>query len=172
MDAEIGWKATDTLLVYASTSYNESRVNENIPLGLTSFLPTKGKELVETPDWTGSLRGVYDVNQFVRVGLQGKYTGARWSTDVNDEKAKAFVTFDADVQVDLQPVGLGDVVLQLNAINMLDEDYLGSISTSTNGLAIVDIDPITAGNQGRSAQTVRYQIGSPQTFQIQLKSKF
>jgi iron complex outermembrane receptor protein len=172
MDAEIGWKATDTLLVYASTSYNESRVNENIPLGLTSFLPTKGKELVETPDWTGALRGVYDVNQYVRVGLQGKYTGARWSTDVNDEKAKAFVTFDADVQVDLQPIGLGDVMLQLNAINMLDEDYLGSISTSTNGLAIVDIDPITAGNQGRSAQTVRYQIGSPQTFQIQLKSKF
>lgn len=172
MDAEIGWKATDTLLVYASTSYNESRVNDNVPLSATGFLPTKGKELVETPDWTASLRGVYDVNQFVRVGLQGKYTGARWSSDVNDEKAKAFVTFDADMQVDLQPIGLGDFMLQLNAINLLDEEYLGSISTSTNALAITDIDPVTAGNQGRGAQTVRYQIGSPQTFQIQLKTKF
>lgn len=172
VDAEIGWKATETLLLYASASYNQSRVNDNVPLGLTAILPTKGKELVETPEWTGSLRGVYDVNQFVRVGLQGKYTGARWSTDVNDEKVKAFVTFDADIQVDLQPVGLGDMMLQLNAINLLDEEYLGSISSTTNGLAITDIDPITAGNQGRAAQTTRYQVGSPQTFQIQLKTKF
>ena len=81
------------------------------------------------------------------------------------------MTFDADVQVDLEPIGLGDVMLQLNAINLLDEEYLGSISTSTNALAIADIDT-GPGVVARGAQTVRYQIGAPQTFQIQLKSKF
>jgi len=177
IDAEIGYKATDTLFFYASVSHNQSEVNDNIPfsstaLSLNGFLPTKGKELVETPNWTAALRGTYDVNQYVRVGVQGKYVGERWSTDVNDEKAKAYLTVDADLQVELDAIGLGDMMLQLNATNLLDEEYLGNIGTQTNAVAITDTDPVLAGNQTRTAQTVRYQIGSPQTLQIQLKTKF
>jgi outer membrane receptor protein involved in Fe transport len=98
--------------------------------------------------------------------------GERWSTDVNDEKAKAYLTVDADLQVELDAIGLGDMMLQLNATNLLDEEYLGNIGTQTNAVAITDTDPVLAGNQTRTAQTVRYQIGSPQTLQIQLKTKF
>jgi iron complex outermembrane receptor protein len=170
IDAEIGWKATDTFFVYASTSYNKSEVNDDIPLSATTFLPTKGKEIVETPEWTASLRGVYEVDEFVRLGMQGKYVGDRWSTDVNDEIAEAYITVDADLQVDLDIIGLGDMLLQMNATNLLDEDYLGNIGTQQNA-QLVDIDP-GVGVNNKAAQTVRYQVGSPQTFQIQLKTKF
>ena len=171
-DAEIGWKANEALFFYASTSYNSSEVEADIPLGLTARLPTAGKTLVETPDWTAALRGVYTVNDMVRIGLQGKYVGERFSTDVNDEIAKAYMTVDADMQFELDALGLGNMTLQLNAMNLLDEEYVGNISTTTNALAITDVDPVTAGNQGRSANTVRYSVGAPQAFQIQLKTKF
>ena len=172
IDAEIGWRASEALFLYASTSYNSSEVNSDIPLGLTSRLPTSGKSLVETPDWTAALRGVYTVNDMVRVGMQGKYVGERFSTDVNDEKTKSYMTVDADIQVELGSLGLGDMTLQLNAMNLLDEEYVGNISSTTNALAITDIDPVTPGNQGRSGSTVRYSVGAPQTFQVQLKTKF
>ena len=172
VDAEIGWRASEALFLYASTSYNSSEVNADIPLGLTSRLPTSGKTLVETPDWTAALRGVYTVNDMVRVGMQGKYVGERFSTDVNDEKTKSYMTVDADIQVALDSLGLGNMTLQLNAMNLLDEEYVGNISSTTNALAITDIDPVTPGNQGRSGSTVRYSVGAPQTFQVQLKTKF
>ena len=112
------------------------------------------------------------MNKNLVIGLQGKYVGERWATDVNDEKAKAYMTFDADLQLDLTDLGLKDMILQLNAINLLDKDYLGTISTVTNAVTILDVDPVTAGNQTQSAGTVRYGVGAPQTFQIQLKTKF
>ena len=172
IDAEIGWKVTDAFFVYASTSYNSSEVNEDVRLGATSFLPTKGKALVETPEWTAAIRGAYDVNEHVRVGLQGKYVGDRFSTDVNDQVADSYMTVDADMQMDLAIFGVDNMMLQLNATNLFDEQYVGNISSQTNAVAILDVDPVTPGNQSRSASTPTYSVGAPQAFQIQLKTKF
>lgn len=172
IDAEMGWQASDSMFVYASVSYNSSELQDDIRIGATSFLPTKGKKLVETPDWTASMRGVYDVNENVRLGVQGKYVGERQSTDVNDQQTKAYMTVDADLQVDLAPIGLGNMLLQLNAMNLLGEEYLGNISTQTNALTILDVDPVTPGNQSRSGSAPTYGVGAPQVFQVQLKTKF
>ncbi|MFN9779893.1 MAG: TonB-dependent receptor [Alphaproteobacteria bacterium] len=172
IDVEIGWRATEALFLYSSFSYNSSELQDDIRLGSTSFLPTKGKTLVETPDWTAAIRGTYDINQHVRAGLQGKYVGERFSTDVNDQIADSYVTVDADLQVDLALFGLDNMLLQLNGTNLLDEEYVGSISSQTNALTILDVDPTTPGNQSRSGSTPTYSVGAPQAFQIQLKTKF
>lgn len=173
IDAEVGWQASPSLVVYASASFVSSEVQDNIPARTaTGFLPTKGKELVETPNVTFSGRAAYALNKNLTIGLQGKYVGERWATDVNDEKTKAFMTFDADLQLDLTDLGLKNMLLQLNAINLLDKDYLGTISTTTNAQTILDVDAVTAGNQTQNGSTVRYGVGAPQTFQIQLKTRF
>ena len=135
--------------------------------------PTKGKELVETPNFTLAGRAQYSVNKNLSIGLQGKYVGARWATDVNDERSKAYTTFDADLQLDLTDLGLKDMMLQLNAINLFDRDYLGAIATTqTNAITVLDTDPVTAGNQSAAGRAPLYSVGAPQTFQIQLKAKF
>lgn len=172
VDVEIGWRASEALFLYSSVSYNSSELQDDIRIGATQFLPTKGKALVETPSWTASARGTYDINQFVRVGLQGKYVGERYSTDVNDQLAKSFMTFDADIQVDLASLGIGNMMLQINGTNILDKEYLGNISSQTNALTILDVDPTTPGNQSRSGSAPTYSVGAPQAFQIQLKTKF
>jgi len=171
VDAQVGWEATENLTLYASASNIHSELQDNIPLGVTSFLPTKGKELVETPDWTFALRGYYDTELF-SLGMQAKYVGERWSTDVNDEKVDAYVTADLDARLKFDRWGWDHAYLQLNVSNIFDEGYLGSISSQTNALAITDIDPVTAGNQGRAGTAPTYSIGAPRTFMLTLRAEF
>lgn len=170
VDAEAGFEPIDNLALYASASYIQSELLNNVSVGAGLFLPTAGKELVETPEWTVGGRAEYTFD-VVTFGFQGKFVGERWSTDVNDEIAEAYTTFDADVQVDLEPLGLGETLLQLNATNLFDEEFFGNIGTQTNALAVdVNPDPILVTNRAGSAPT--YAIGAPQTFQFQIKTKF
>jgi iron complex outermembrane receptor protein len=76
------------------------------------------------------------------------------------------------MQIDLAAFGLSNMLLQLNATNLFDEQYLGNISSQTNALTITDVDPVTAGNQSRSGSRPTYSVGAPQAFQVQLKTKF
>ena len=91
------------------------------------FYPTRGKELVETPEWTFGLRAYYDTEWF-SIGAQGKYVGDRWSTDVNDEKSPSYITVDLDARLKLDNMGFEGTYVQFNVRNVFDEEYLGSIS--------------------------------------------
>lgn len=155
LDAELGWQATQNLLLYVSASYINSELQDNIPTGVGAFLATKGKELVETPDYTISGRIQYRFNEYVRMGVQGKFVDDRWATDINDLKTPAFTLFDADLLFDMAPLGLGETFVQVNATNLLDENWLGSISSTSTASA-----------------STRYQIGAPRTVQLQVKTKF
>ena len=62
---------------------------------------------------------------------------------MNDEVAPAYTIVDFDARYDLTSlVGLRDVYVQLNVTNLLEEDYLGNISTGNNATPIsVSSDP-------------------------------
>lgn len=172
VDLELGYRPTDAFTAYVSASFVESELKNDVQLGATSFLPTKGKALVETPDKTFSARMQYAIIPELVVGLQAKYVGQRWATDVNDERAAAYSTADMDVRFDLGKWGWEGASFQFNAINLFDKRYYGNIGTQTNALSILDTDPVTAGNQTRSGSAPTYAISAPQTFQIQLKAGF
>ncbi|MFN9250070.1 MAG: TonB-dependent receptor, partial [Brevundimonas sp.] len=72
VDAQLGWEISDTLSVYGSASYNNSELQEDLALSATTFLPTKGKTLVETPEWTfgGRIDGQATPN--LNLGLPAK----------------------------------------------------------------------------------------------------
>jgi iron complex outermembrane receptor protein len=195
-DGQLGWNVTETFTAYVSASYNESEVQDNVFLSnftctnatqvagstpacgaapgiiIPRFLPTAGKSLVETPDWTFSARADWDVTQDLSLGLQAKYVGDRFATDVNDEVAPAYTVVDFDARYDLTSLvgSLRDVYVQVNVTNLLEEDYVGNISSGNNATSIaVSADPRVPLFTG-SART--YSVGSPRTAMITLGVKF
>ncbi|RZL70121.1 MAG: TonB-dependent receptor, partial [Rhodococcus sp. (in: high G+C Gram-positive bacteria)] len=132
LDASIGWEPTDQLSIFASASFLESEIQDNININSTLVALTKGKEVVETPNETFALRVAYDFNEVFSAALQGKYVGERWVTDVNDQKVDAYTVVDLDARVDFAPLGFEGTYMQFNVINLFDEKYYGSLGTTTS----------------------------------------
>lgn len=172
VDAQLGFSPMHGLTLYGSASYIHSELLNNTPLGATSFLNTRGKELVETPDWTYAARAEWDINHWLSVGIEGRHVGRRFATDVNDELVPEYNVVNLDARLTLDFLPGHNTYLQLNVTNLLDESYLGSISSTTNALAITDTDPVTAGNQGRSGSAPTYGVGPPRTVLMTLRTEF
>lgn len=167
VDAEIGITPTEGLSIYASASYINSELQENVPITATTFLPTKGKVLVETPEWTAGLRVQYKVNGFT-FGVQGKYVGDRFATDVNDEISPSYTIVDADIRYDFDIAGMDGTYIQVNVVNLFDEDYLGNISTTNNALNTA----LIGGGALRAGSAPLYSVGAPRTFQASIGFRF
>ncbi len=163
LDTQAAWALEEYLTVTGSFSYNKSEIQEDLVAGsaVGNILPLSGKQVVETPKYTFGGRVDWDVTEAFHVGVQGKYTGNRYSTDVNDEVAPHYAVWDLELQYDL-PFAK-KTYAQLNVNNLFNETYFGSISSRTNAL------PIT-GVTGTSAPT--YYIGSPRTVQFTLRTEF
>jgi len=156
VDLQIGRSFGEAFALTASAAYNESELLEDIPTANPAApIPTRGKTLVETPKWTFSARADIDVTENFHVGLQGKKVDDRFGTDLNDEIAPAYTTFDLDLTYGLSLGGIDRVELQLNVTNLLDEEYLGSISSGTGG-----------SNVGF------YWLGAPRTVMGSIKFEF
>ncbi|WP_372706644.1 TonB-dependent receptor [Brevundimonas sp.] len=195
-DGAIGWQASDRLSLYVSAAYNESEIKDDLRLGnfscttasqrpgsipacpvapasllIPTFLPTAGKELVETPDWTFAARADYDVSENLSVGLQAKYVGERFSTDVNDEIFDAYTVVDFDARYDLtEALNIKDAFVQLNVTNLLEEEYQANISTGTNALAVAQSADPRVTNRSGTVRTA--SVGAPRTWLISIGTRF
>lgn len=165
VDGELAWRPTGALTFYGSAAYTHSEVLSDVRLSATQVLPTQGKKLVETPEYSGFLRGEYEIAGFT-FGLQAKYVGKRPATDVNDEFAEAYTVADLDVRYDLENLGLPKAWVQLNVTNLADEKYFGSISSGTN------TNPIATTGGTIAASVPFYQIGAPRTVQVSVHAEF
>ena len=167
VDAEADVRLVPELSIYTSASYAHSRVSNGplstIQLGLGSAsISIAGKTLVETPDWTVSQRYEYKLDGFT-FGLGYKYVGSRFATDANDFKVPSYTTVDADVTFDLGELGWKDSYLKVNASNLLNARYLGSISSKP---CFIPTLPSTLA----CGSYPTFVIGSPQVFQVTLRS--
>ena len=161
IDGSLGYQIIDGLSLYGSASYNHSEVQNDIPGGAPGVIvPTAGKELVETPNWTFGTRIEYTLGP-VTLGVQGKYVGERWATDINDESASSYTVFDADARYEFAMFGFESFV-QLNVINVTDKEYLGSISTSR----------FAAGPPLNTLGAPQYSVAAPRTFQLSVNATF
>ncbi len=179
-EVEGGYQLTDALSVYASAAYIGSEVQADLPVLFTTpnpdvpyFANTAGKELVETPDWTISTRLEYETGPFT-VGLQGKYVGDRWATDVNDQVAPSYTVFDVDLRWDFgQFFGNESTYLQLNILNVFDEDYFGSFFSQVCSVNPPGVPPAnTFDCEAGAIGTVRYNLGAPRTWMLSLRTQF
>lgn len=170
-DGSVEWLVTDNFSIYAAASYNDSEVQDDLALSTTTFLPTKGKSIVETPEWTFNLRANWQVTDAWSLGMQGKYVDDRFTTDVNDEVAPSYTVVDFDSRYDLTDTfGIRDAYVQFNVSNLFDEEYPASISSGNNATNI-DVDP-TAAVSIRTGQARTFSLGSPRTMMLTLGTKF
>ncbi|MBJ7448404.1 MAG: TonB-dependent receptor [Brevundimonas sp.] len=164
-EGSIGWSPVEALSLYASATWMSTEVQDdyvnNTVGGVPQIVATKGKELVETPEWMLSARASYQFTPYLEAGIQAKYTGERWVTDVNDFKVDAFTTVDANVRFDLAQFGYEGTFIQVNADNIFDEQYYANLGTRASA---------TPGTPGFSQPFA--SVGAPRTISATLRVAF
>ncbi|MBU1538640.1 MAG: TonB-dependent receptor [Alphaproteobacteria bacterium] len=164
-EGSIGWSPIEALSLYASATWLQSEVQDdyvnNTVGGVPQIVRTKGKELVETPDLMLAARMNYQFTDYLEAGIQAKYTGERWVTDVNDMKADAFTTVDANIRLDLAQFGYDGTFIQVNADNIFDEQYYANLGTRASS---------TPGTPGFSQPFA--SVGAPRTISATLRVAF
>ena len=168
VDGQVGVHLFDHLASYLSASYIHTKVVGN-EQGFTSNvvyeIPTNGKELVDTPQYTIAERVQYSVGPF-EVGLQGKYMSYRYTTDTNDDRSPGFATFDLDSRLNLNIMGYRGAYFQVNITNLFDRYYLARFSTATNAQAF------TFNGVHVSAATPYFYVGAPRYAIVTLHAAF
>jgi iron complex outermembrane receptor protein len=167
VDAEANVQLMPDFSVYTSASYTHSRVSagpQAIILVGSGGAPINlaGKTLVETPDWTISQRYEYRWRGLT-LGFGGKFVGSRFATDNNDYKVPSYFTADADITYDLGEIGWTGSYLKVNGYNLFNEKYLGSISSKPCFIP-------TLPSSSACGSLPTFVVGSPQTFQVTLRS--
>ncbi len=164
------WSPTTNFNIYTNATYTKTEVKNDVPNGkvggVVVFIPLKGKSLVEVPEWMGNLGASYHFSDFT-FNLSGKYVGERFSTDMNDDKTKAYTTFDGSVRWDLPgvPFTKTGTYFQLNVINITNAYYFGSISSQTTAFAHPEFNVAKAG-------IPNFNIGAPRTVILALHTQF
>lgn len=149
-DLQAGVEITEAFSLYGSIAYSVSELQNNLPGQVVG----RGLSLVDSPEWTAGLRAEYDFG-FITAGLQAKWTDDRFSNDFNTEVAPGFTTVDMDLRWNLgQSWNNENTYFQLNVINVLDEEYISTISSGTN------------------AGTGFFGVGAPRTFMLSLRTEF
>jgi len=129
-DSQLGFSPIAPLSIYLTASYTDSEIKSDYVTG-TETVAVGGKSLVEVPDWTFGMRVNYVAGP-LSLGAQAKYVGERWLTDVNDVAVPSYTTVNADARFDLGYFGMQGAELAINVINLLDEEYFGSLGTGTD----------------------------------------
>ena len=200
-EGSVGWQLTDTFSLYGSATYTDARLQEDQDVGTflcpatpiappaagalangsgctpgtryALILPTQDKHVVETPDWMYTARADWQMNDLISLGLQAKYVGKRYTTDVNDESVPSYTTIDFDARMDLTDfTGMRDTYLQFNVTNLTDEVYGVNISSGTNALLIPDVNPDATVANGRAGALRSFGISAPRTAVLTLGAKF
>lgn len=157
-----GWEPIENLSLYATASFLNSELQDDyIYNAAGAILPTKGKKQVETPEEMFSARASYKFNDVLTAGVQAKYTGERWVTDVNDLKADAFTVVDLDARFDFDSLGLEGTYLQFNVTNLFDEQYYANLGTGASS---------TPGQLGYGRRFA--SVGAPRTVMATLRYAF
>jgi iron complex outermembrane receptor protein len=141
-EAAAGWNVTDDLFLYAAASWTDSEVQST------------GNVVVDTPDWTFTARGEYEVGSLT-LGAQASYIGERFANDANTEIADSYSTIDLDARYSFGNIlGSEETYVQLNVINLFDEEYFGQMSAGAGSAAGL------------------YNLGAPQTVMVALRTEF
>ncbi len=156
------YKFTKELSLFGSYAYNDSKYEDNVVNALGVILQaTQGKTVVNAPNHLLKVDLGYD-NKTIFANLSANYTSERQSTYTNiGGEIDGFTTVDlsAGYRFSGTPL-LEGLEIQLNATNLLDEEYISTIGT--NGF--------NASDASESAQT--FMVGAPRQVFVTIRKKF
>jgi iron complex outermembrane receptor protein len=163
LEGQVGGRLTDELSLAASATYTEAKYQDPLQVQPGLFAQIQGKQLVETPKVMFGARANYESGPF-SAGIEGKYTGKRYATDMNDLAVDGYAVFDLDMRYKLDSVLKGAYV-QLNVWNIFDKEYYGSLGTQ-----------VTATPAQKTLWQITNQpygyIGAPRTAQVSFRVDF
>lgn len=152
------WRITNALSLTASYTYTDATYRDDVVDGAGNVTPLDGKTVVDAPKHMAKGELNYDDGSFFgRVGAN--YMSRRYFNYLNDRSVPGRVLVDATIGYRF---GLSDAQdkrfeIQLNASNLFDKDYIGTINSAGTG------------NSG-DRQTLL--VGAPQQFFVTLKAGF
>ncbi len=165
LEGQVGGRLNDDISVAASATYTDAKYQDPLLVVKPNvYAPINGKQLVETPKIMFGGRINYDHGPF-QIAVQGKYTGKRYATDMNDLAVAGYAVFDLDARYKLDAL-LKNSYVQLNIWNMFDKHYYGSLGTQ-----ITAASAATKTLYGVTNQPYGY-IGAPRTAQVSFRVDF
>ncbi len=139
---EIGLRPWHHFSPYVSAQYEHATIDNNLKAaatdGTTVYMPTAGKNAVNTPEVTVAVGLNYD-NGSVFAGFNMNYIGKQYSTFMNDESIPSYETFNMNMGYRFKSFWYAKhPQIQLNLINIGNNGYLsGTSSIKTNGQAMM-----------------------------------
>jgi iron complex outermembrane receptor protein len=169
LDLEGGARLFDHLSLYGSAEFLKSDVKSNEIVaavgGVAFALPTKGKELVLSPDTVLNARAQYDFG-WIDAGLQVKYSSKRFIDDTNTASLPDYTTLNFDARMPLTWWGLQNTYLQFNIYNLTNTRYptrVNSISNANN---------VQVGTTNIFGKSYFYTYDAPRAVTLTLHAQF
>jgi len=152
IEAAADWKITSSVGLFASYTYTDATYRNDVVDGAGNVTLLKGKTVVDAPKHMARGEINYDQDAiFGRIGIN--YMSRRYFTYTNDQSVPGRVLVDATVGYRFTD----KIELQLNASNLFDKKYIGTINSAGTG------------NSG-DRQTLL--VGAPQQFFVTIKAGF
>jgi iron complex outermembrane receptor protein len=154
VEAAGDWKISRELSLFVSYTYTDATYRDDVVDGAGNVTRLSGKTVVDAPQHMARAElGYDDSNFFARFALN--YMSRRYFNYLNDRAVDDRVLADATLGYRFGPEGRYEI--QLNASNLFDEKYVGTINSAGTG------------NSG-DRQTLL--VGAPQQFFATLKANF
>jgi iron complex outermembrane receptor protein len=156
-EASAAYAPSSKLSLFGGLTYTDTEILDNYASGATATVNTKGKALPEVPEWMGTFGVTYKPFTDFTFNLNGKYVGKRFATDLNDLETPSYTVWNGSVRWDLPGLAFlkQGTYAQFNVINLTDEYYFGSISST-----------VAASNNPS------FNVGAPRTFMLSLHTNF
>ena len=147
IDASVAYSPTPNTMFYVFGSINESEIQDDVEDEDGAVIPTAGNRESGTPDFTIGARGQVSFGGF-DLGAQIKHTGERFFNDTNEDPslpnngiASAYTLVDLDLRYTFgeNPLGDGEMAVQLNVTNLFDEFYFGGFGGGLTGSPYVQM---------------------------------
>ncbi|PMQ06830.1 Fe(3+) dicitrate transport protein FecA [Dyella sp. AD56] len=134
VDLAVIWRPVEHLRWLNSLSYDNSKYQDDYLNN--GVVATQGKYVVGIPTWMFTSNVSYTFAGFTAT-LDGKYTGRRYITYINDSQVPSYWLFNAGVNYDLGALSfVKDLSLGLNVTNLFNKRYFAT--TGTNGYVASD----------------------------------
>ncbi|WP_114239562.1 TonB-dependent receptor [Dyella sp. C9] len=134
VDLAVIWRPIEHVRWLNSLSYDNSKYQDDYLNN--GVVATDGKYVVGIPTWMFTSDLSYSYGGWT-ANIDGKYTGRRYITYINDSQVPSYWLFEAGVNYDIGAVSiLKDLSLGLNVTNLFNKRYFAT--TGTNGYVASD----------------------------------
>ena len=166
LEMQLGSKPVNGWSVFGSATYTRSTILNNFQASVSTTLPTAGSAFPDTPLWMYGASMQYSSGPFM-AALNGKYTGKRFTTLVNDEYLDAFTVFDFNAGYRFDSgTFFKQPTVRLNMSNIFNAKYL--LANSGSGSSITT----TVNTSAPGGGIPTYYVSAPRFVSMTFSSEF